>query len=56
MYGVLPLIPYADSSPNSNNDVVRFIFTDFSPNVLNCTVLGPLQQPAFHIITDPQMI
>ncbi|KAF7441404.1 hypothetical protein PC9H_001754 [Pleurotus ostreatus] len=38
--------------PPSQTNTLFFQFTSFSPDIMNCTVLGPQNQPYFRVITD----
>ncbi|KIY49472.1 hypothetical protein FISHEDRAFT_41131 [Fistulina hepatica ATCC 64428] len=47
VYGALPL-----SVPPRTVVFQSFTFTSFSPDILNCSVLGPQARPYFRVITD----
>lgn len=42
----------APQSPQSPISVTTFFFTSFNPDIRNCTVVGPNNQPCFTIATD----
>ena len=44
-------LPY----PSDPSNVISFFFTSYSPNIFNCTVVGPKAQPYYTIVTDNQM-
>ncbi|KAF8962579.1 hypothetical protein BDZ97DRAFT_2021739 [Flammula alnicola] len=46
-------LPYPTDPEYSN--LVTFYFTSFSPNILNCTVIGPQARVYYRIVTDNQM-
>ncbi|KAH9478614.1 hypothetical protein JR316_0009071 [Psilocybe cubensis] len=48
IYGALPY-------PNDSSAFQTFYFTNFSPDILNCTVIGPQAQVYYRIVTDNQM-
>ncbi|KIK54834.1 hypothetical protein GYMLUDRAFT_176576 [Collybiopsis luxurians FD-317 M1] len=47
IYGALPF-----SSPSSGPSIYQFQFVSFSPDILNCTVLGPQSKPYFRLVDN----
>ncbi|KAG7094965.1 hypothetical protein E1B28_005766 [Marasmius oreades] len=51
VYGALPT-----SGPASTaSSLMSFVFTQFNPNILNCTVVGSNGQPHFYVFTDASL-
>lgn len=46
-YGALP------TAPDTQNAYLRFYFTDFNPNILNCTIVGPRNTIYYKVIPGP---
>lgn len=51
VHGALP----STTSAQQPNDLVTFYLTSFSPDIYNCTVIGPQRRPLYYFITDRNM-
>ncbi|TFK32345.1 hypothetical protein BDQ12DRAFT_617238 [Crucibulum laeve] len=48
---VFGALPY----PAASSNLVTFYFTSFSPDILNCSIVGPQGQTLYRVVTDNQM-
>ncbi|THV04750.1 hypothetical protein K435DRAFT_648774 [Dendrothele bispora CBS 962.96] len=53
VYGALPSANPEKSTSNSNSLALNF--TSMNPNILNCTVVGPNNQPYYYVVTDSSL-